>query len=148
MKVRAVLLRDIMRKPIDRSSSLTLGNEYVVLAIWVALAVPQATQAQVHLLTDEGGRSSGLFDLSDFEITDDRPSRFWRVRFENSHLQLEPEAWMIPDFWETFHNENPTVPVPDVTERFDTTVRALFDEAGVVWKNAPAPWSTSDIAQR
>jgi hypothetical protein len=137
-----------MRKPIDRSSYLTLGSEYVVLGISVYLLAPRPPQAMVHLVTDEGGRSSGLFDLSDFEIMDDRPSRYWSVRFEDSHLQLQPEAWTVPDFWETFHNENPTVPVPNATERFDTTVRAVFDEAGVDWTNAPPPWSTSDIAQR
>jgi hypothetical protein len=99
-------------------------------------------------MTDEGGRISGLFDLSDFGITDDHLSRYWRVRFEDSHLQLQPGAWMVPDFWETFHNEDPTVLVPDATERFDTTVRAVFGEAGVDWKNAPPPWSTSDIGRR
>lgn len=129
-----------MRQSIPKSAYLTIGREYVVLAISVYLGVP-SPQTKVQLLTDVGGRVHGMFDLADFEITDDRPSRFWRVRFADSHLLIQPELWMAPWFWETFHNDGPAVPVPDAVERFDKAVRALLEEAGAVWKDEPPPWS-------
>lgn len=147
MKACPTRLTDAIGNPITKSENLTVGREYVVLSLHVFLREPRQ-RVWAHVITDRGGRHSGLFDLADFEITDDRPSRSWRVRFEGSRLEIQPDAWMVADFWETFHNENPGTPVPDVTERFDRAVHALFEEAGASWKDEPAPWSTHDIRER
>jgi hypothetical protein len=150
MKVRAIRLMDVMRQPIESSPYLTLGREYVVLSMEVSLlAKVPVSSANVLLINDEGERSASMFNLADFEITDDRPSRLWRVAFEELPggraadrpsylLRLEPEAWLVPDFWQTFYRENPVVPVPDAIERFDATVLALHQEAELEWTHSSA----------
>lgn len=131
MKVRARRLTSVAGAPLAKSDYLTLGHEYVVLAIQ-AFVAPKVPSVKALLLTDAGGRSAGLFNLADFEITDDRVSSHWRTSFDAELLHIQHERWTVPAFWEAFYAEPPLAPVPDARERFDAGVRELLAEAGAV----------------
>jgi hypothetical protein len=160
VRVRATRLTNANGEVVNDSPWLTLGSEYVVLALYAA--IEGKPSVEVRLIPDEGGRINALFDLADFEITDPRPSELWRVAFYDGHLRLEPEAWMVPAFWSVFFGDMPVVhvagdpgPIPDVTERFDNAVRAMMEEARQDWPNEPTasdegywPFPPGDIPAR
>jgi hypothetical protein len=131
MKVRASRLASVDGTPLTKSDYMTLGREYVVLAVQ-AFVAPKVPSVKVLLLTDVGGRSVGLFNLADFEITEGRISSYWRTTFEADLLHIQHERWAAPGFWEAFDDELPVAQVPDARERFDNGIRELLAEAGAV----------------
>jgi hypothetical protein len=138
MKVRATRLTNAMGDEVSESSWLTVGREYVALAIYTNLAATRPSVSIV-VITDEGGRDFAFFDLGNFEVTDPRPSGLWRVAFDGRDLSIEPEPWAdVPSFWEVLNGDIPVVqvlgdhaPQMNATRRFDSVVRELHAEAGV-----------------
>ena len=129
MKVRASRLVNARGDAIPRSDYLTVGREYTVLSVFVHLGVP-VPRAQVLLPTDAGGRTAGLFDLVDFEVTDAAVSRFWSVALSHERLLIQPEAWSHVDFWSDVYGEGAADLREPAQEVFDTTVRDLLAESG------------------
>jgi hypothetical protein len=128
VKVRAQRLTSVMGTPQTKSSWITIGVEYVVLAL-EAFVAPKVPSVKVLLLTDAGERNVGLFDISDFEITESRLSSYWRTSFEQHRLHIQHERWAVPGFWDSFYGEQTPTPATDARERFDVGVRELFAEA-------------------
>jgi len=145
--VRVVACGDRAPRPIREW--LTIGAEYVALS----LEVSSPRGASVRVITDEGGRSAGVFALGDFEIIDGRLSSLWTVRQRNGQLSIEPTAW-DEEFWTDFYMDWPgpkalTAMANDrrsAIELFDDAVREMHAEAGRVWRNAPP--IASDIRAR
>jgi hypothetical protein len=57
---------------------LTLGQDYLVLGLSFEFGTAFTAECRLHLLLEHGGIASS--DLAQFEITDPRTSRFWRIR--------------------------------------------------------------------
>ncbi len=131
-------LTNAMGHEVSESSWLTVGREYIVLAIYTNLAATRP-RVSIVVITDEGGHEFAFFDLANFEVTDPRPSGLWRIRFDGRNLSIEPEPWAdVLSFWEVLNGDIPVVqvlgdhgPQMNATRRFDSAVRQLHAEAGM-----------------
>jgi hypothetical protein len=151
MTVRATRLTNAIGDEIAESGWLTIGREYVVLAIYTSLAAPQP-KVSIVLISDEGGHSYAFFDLANFEVTDGRPSGLWRVAIDDERdLSIEPESWAdLPSFWGILNGDIPAVqvlgdhaPQLNAVRRFDSAIRQLHVEADMPlpdgWAASPPP---------
>lgn len=131
MKVQPHRLTSVAGESLTKSDYLTLGKEYVVLAVHASVA-PKVPSVKVLLLTDAGGRNLGLFDLANFKITDTHVSAYWRTSFEGELLRIEHERWSTPGFWDAFYGGQSDNLASGAHERFDAGARELLAEAGAV----------------
>ena len=148
MKVRATKLTNAMGGAASESSWLTVGREYVALAVYTTLGATNP-RVSIVVIADAGGYDYAFVDLGNFEITDPRPSGLWRLTFDGQDLSMEPESWAeLPAFWEILNGDIPAVavlgdhaPQLNATRRFDSAVRELHAEAGVPLPQGWAPTS-------
>jgi hypothetical protein len=112
----------------DATPWLTLGNEYVVLAIQMSVGL----SPQLRLVTDRG--DEGAFDASLFVVIDDRPSSRWRAAIDaDGSVEFGPATWLTADFWAHFYDDTPGPRgVGDADETYknlvDTEVAAMIEE--------------------
>jgi hypothetical protein len=103
MKVRCIKLSDSRGNPQERSSWLTVGKLYQVLAI-------ELDNGGLWLLRLIGDGLNGvaLFRLEDFEVISAKVSPSWVVCWKTDGLfDLSPERWARPGFWEKFYDNSP-----------------------------------------
>lgn len=107
MKVRATKLTNAMGGAASESSWLTVGREYVVLAVYTTIGATNP-RVSIVVIADAGGYDYAFVDLGNFEITDPRPSGLWRLTFDGQDLSMEPESWAeLPAFWEILNGTSP-----------------------------------------
>lgn len=83
-------------------TSLTVGSEYVVLAVVVA----EGAYHKLMLLDDRTSRPT-LYSASHFDLVSDDVPSTWRVRIGGStgsagYLMIAPGPWLEPGFFEEF----------------------------------------------
>jgi hypothetical protein len=82
----------------SRSPWLTLGREYVVLSVLAD------TNGQVlYRLISDDQRTPALFAATQFKVISSGIPSCWRIRIPiEGGLELAPEAWLSPGFWESY----------------------------------------------
>ena len=102
MRVCCIEVVDSVGKPIAESPWLTIGAEYVVLAI---LARPQGS---VRFAVYHGDGDMAVWDSRIFSVADDRMPPNWVVGVApGGELEIGPGRWMEPSFWSDFHDGDP-----------------------------------------
>jgi hypothetical protein len=94
----------------DESPWVHIGGEYTVLGI---SAVPDS-KVRIQIITDDGAEDPGpgWFDLEGFITVDSAVPTTWRaVIDEHGVLDIEPEAWATPGFWEDYFDGDPVAQV-------------------------------------
>lgn len=82
---------------------MTLDREYLVLAI----DVEPGRHVWLRIESEAGG-TPALFDAEMFLTTSSELPSSWRARVgEGGSLQLAPEPWLRPGFWEEFFDRAP-----------------------------------------
>jgi hypothetical protein len=102
MKVRCIRIFDPKGNPLDRSPWLTIGKGYVVLSVLFGAR----TQPLLRLVGD-GGNGLALFRWDEFEIVSSIIPPTW-ILFPGpqSLVQLAPQPWTSPGFWERYYNQD------------------------------------------
>ena len=82
---------------------LRADEDYLVLAIEVA------SDGNVLFRIASLQGTPALFEASLFKITDPRVDEAWIVKYDDSgEIELVPELWSTPGFWEDFFDGKPT----------------------------------------
>jgi hypothetical protein len=103
---------------LESSPWITLHSEYHVVSL---LAEPGGVQLQI--VTDDG-RSLGWFDSTNFLTVDGSLPHNWAARVgEGGALELGPQDWLVPGFWESYYDGDPTT-----AEAVAAALRALLGE--------------------
>ena len=103
MKVRCVKLFDSSGLPQTASPWLTIGKLYDVLAI----EFESQGRGLLRLIGD-GRNGVALFPIEGFEIVSAAMPPSWVVSWDSGgFLQLAPERWTQPGFWERFYDREP-----------------------------------------
>jgi hypothetical protein len=120
MKVRCVLIVNPATRAIEKHSPwIRIGGEYVVLEI--SAAPNRQVSLRIHL--EEG--TPGLWDSTMFETTDVTIPSNWVAKVSlQGGLDLGPERWREPGFWERYFDRE-----PDAVAAFD-------DEASVILRES------------
>ncbi|TCC48813.1 hypothetical protein E0H75_19770 [Kribbella capetownensis] len=85
---------------VESSPWVTLDREYVVLAI----SAEAGGRVQLQLVTDDKD-TLGWFDAGCFVCVEGDVPSTWVVRLgEKGLLELGPEAWLAPGFWEAYYD--------------------------------------------
>jgi hypothetical protein len=121
MMVRCVkLLSPVDGSEQTESAWLTLDREYVVLSV---LAAP-GRDVKLQILNDE--HSAGLFVSEMFLTTDaSMPSNWIAKVSEGGLLELAPERWHKPGFWESYYDRD-----PEAVKIFDEDTSVIRSESG------------------
>jgi hypothetical protein len=120
MKVRCErLLSPTTGQPLERSPLLTVGAEYLVLAV-----VAEPGGRVVLRLIDDQGRSPSVWDARLFSTTSARIPAAWDIRVDDRGvLTLAPAAWQRPGFWEAYFDGD-----PDAVADFEAGLAAITSE--------------------
>ena len=103
MKVRCIRIFDAKGNPKERSPWLTIGKVYLVLSVIFDIkAAPRLR------LVGDGGNGLALFRWDEFEIVSSAIPPTWIVfSGPGSLVELVPQPWTQPDFWERYYNQDP-----------------------------------------
>jgi hypothetical protein len=104
MKVKCIKIYNENTKQYQNSSSwLTIGKEYIVLAIEVF-----PDEVRYCLVGDNQDKSPGIYHASQFEVTSKKIPSNWNTHFGTLNLlSIEPKSWCEPGFWEDCYNQEP-----------------------------------------
>jgi hypothetical protein len=118
MKVRCTRLLNSHRQPVDNSSWLTIGKEYLVLEVSVS-----ETETRFRVISDNAGTPI-LAWPSEFEAVSDAIPKCWVAAFRPGYLTFSPAAFRVEGFWERYFDG-------DVAARrqFDETVRVIEEDS-------------------
>lgn len=121
MKVRCVrLVNSVSGEPEARSPWLTVGSEYVVLA----LSVVPGRNVTFRLIGNDG-RTPALFAASQFEIIRGNIPSVWEVQIEEEgRLEIGPRPWLRPGFWEDYFDG-----MPEATTEFEAARVVIVSES-------------------
>jgi hypothetical protein len=107
-------------EPMEKSAWLTIGKMYDVLA----LAATPHGDILFRLVGDDDHRP-GLFASSQFEIVDGRLPRCWSAMMRSDgSLQLGPQPWQRPGFWEEYFDDE-----PGAIAAYENAFSAIMEEA-------------------
>lgn len=104
MRVLCVrLVSQVDGTPMTTSPWVKLDGEYPVLSV---LTEP-AGRVLLQILTEEDS-TAARFDSSMFMTTDPSLPPNWIARIgEDGSLDLAPQRWLVPGFWDAFHDDDP-----------------------------------------
>jgi hypothetical protein len=92
---------DSRGKPVERSAWTKLGGVYHVLSIWI-----EPEHSGLRLVGEQ--LPPGLFAPEMFEVVSSVIPSTWGHHFAKPGcLELGPEAWARPGFWEEFYDRKP-----------------------------------------
>ena len=104
---------------LESSPWVTLGAEYFVVSL---LADPSG-RVQLHIVADDG-RSLAWFDSINFMTVDGSLPRNWVASVgERGTLELAPECWLAPGFWEAYYDGDPAA-----AEAVEVELRVILGE--------------------
>jgi hypothetical protein len=102
MKVRCVRIFDSRGNPIEQSGWLTVGRVYLVLSVIFS----GESEPRLRLVGD-GNNGLALFRWDEFEIVGSIIPPTWIIfPGPKSLIQLAPEPWTHPGFWERYYNQD------------------------------------------
>jgi hypothetical protein len=108
-------------RELDRNSSITIGNAYVVLAI----ACIPIEGASYLLLRDDAPWSYAWWAAEMFSLSSGDIPSSWAVNDPHGRgilVEIMPRAWHRPDFWERLADD------AAVREQFRTDVAQMYAE--------------------
>jgi hypothetical protein len=102
MKVQCIRLFNARGIPIERSSWLTIGKVYLVLSV----EFDSKSGLSFRFLGD-GHNGLALFRRDQFESVSPKMPPTW-IMFcgPESLIELAPEPWTHPGFWERYYNQD------------------------------------------
>ena len=108
----------------ESSSSLTIGNEYVVLE-----AIASANRALLYrLVGDNENKMPALYSASQFEITSDLISSIWGTTIINKSLMvMGPKDWRKDEFWDACYDHD-----PKALEIYKREAMIIYQEEGML----------------
>ncbi len=104
MKAKCIkIFSDYDEKYINKSSSLTVGKEYIVLEV----AVGADEQMTYRLVSDSG--TPAIFKALQFEVVSELVPSNWKVSIQKEYgaIDISPAAWRENDFWGAFFDDEP-----------------------------------------
>lgn len=118
MKVVCIrLISPVNGRSMTDSSWVKLDSEYPVLSI---LAAPGG-KVQVQILTEDG-IGAGWFDSSMFMTSDATIPSNWVVKInDGGEIEMAPDRWTRPGFWEAFYDG-----VPAARQAFDEELSIIL----------------------
>lgn len=121
MKVRCKKIYNEHTKEYEESSSwLTVGKEYVVLAVEVR------QDKVLFLVASDSNKQPVLQNAIQFEVLNKNIPSNWKIAPEGLALfTIEPAAWQVPGFWEDCHNHE-----PKALEIYKREARIIYEEEG------------------
>jgi hypothetical protein len=103
----------------EKSSSLTIGKAYTVLAIEV-----YQNRIDYLIVGDNTNKAPTLHRAEQFEIVSNKIPRNWKIFSGNLALfTIEPEAWREPGFWDKCHDGD-----PQALEIYKREARIILEE--------------------
>lgn len=123
MKVQCIhLVNPISGDPESRSPWLTVGKEYLVLAVSV---LPE--RGVMFRIVADDGHSPMLFKARQFAVTVTDVPSIWKVRGDDDGgLEFGPDPWLRPGFWEDYFDG-----LPDASADFEAAKASIINEAGL-----------------
>ncbi len=123
MKVKCVnIYNEITKQFQDSSPWLSLGKEYIVLAIEV-----DPSRVDYCLVGDNKDESPSLYAASQFEVTSKKIPSNWEFIFGSLNLfTMGPKSWREPGFWEDCYNHE-----PNALEIYKREARIIMEEENV-----------------
>lgn len=111
---------------VGREPRLTVGSEYVVLAIETSPKAGVRFRVLENRVARKRFQTPILVEASTFELLSNVISATWRVRVRGSSIALAPEPWLRPGFWEAIFDltENSEW----AREEYDHLVAILLEE--------------------
>jgi len=122
MRIKCVTMIDeATQEKKNISHSLTIGKEYIVLAITMYPA-----KNYFQLVGDNENKSPTLHNAKQFEITSSRIPSNWQINADNFAIALAPKGWEESGFWEKcFGGDEPAL------EIYKREVKIIYEEEGV-----------------
>lgn len=122
MKVRCTkIINEHTQKEQETSDWLTVGKEYLVLAIEV-----YPTKNLYLMVDDSSNQAPGLHDAKQFEtVTHTIPSNWTINPGDLDVVTLAPRAWQAPTFWEDCCEHN-----PKALDIYKREARIIYEEEG------------------
>jgi hypothetical protein len=123
MRVRCTRIVNPITLNEERQSPwLTIGKEYIVLAIYF----PHAAQQPVYLLvSDDDSKVPVRFKFDQFEVICGKVPQSWVVSAGDAEMMsFAPNDWLRTGFWEDYFDAH-----PDAVNAFATTVALIESQA-------------------
>lgn len=124
MKVKCQqIINEHIQQQQDKSPWLTIGKEYIILAIEV-----YPTKNLYLLVDDSSNKSPGLHDAKQFEVLSHGiPSNWSILPGDLEMLTIAPKAWQSPTFWEECYNGNPSA-----LEIYKREAKIIYEEESMM----------------
>lgn len=96
----------ITREPMKITPWLTIGKEYIVLGLEVrALSVENRLYLSIQ---SDDGPNPVLFEADQFVTVSNKiPSNWVASLDEFGNMNIEPQKWLRPGFWDDYYNFDP-----------------------------------------
>ena len=108
MRVACIRLEDGRTQNGQSDGWLRVGDEYTVLALETDIRGPRAEDRAVFRIADKRGGAPGLLGAYLFRVVDGRlPTAWHAIVNERGNLEIGPEAWLEPGYWERFFDSDP-----------------------------------------
>lgn len=122
MKVKCTkIINEHNQKEQETSAWLTMGKEYVVLAIEI-----YPTKNLYLIVDDTSNQAPGLHDAKQFEVLSHKVPSNWVINPGGLEiLTISPEHWQKSTFWEECYDGNPLA-----LEIYKREARIIYEEEG------------------
>lgn len=123
MKVKCIkIYNEHTKEYTDKSSWITVGKEYIVLAIEVR---PHKVS---YLIASDSDQMPILANAIQFEIISGKIPSSWQITSDVfAFLVFEPKAWHEPGFWEDCYDHD-----PKAGEIYRREARKIYEEEGAL----------------
>lgn len=113
----------ITREPIERTPWLTIGKEYVVLSLEVrALSVENRVYLSIQ---SDDGANPVLFEADQFVTVSSKMPANWVISLDEfGNMNIEPQKWSRPGFWEDYFNFD-----EDARQDFEDELKVILRDA-------------------
>lgn len=121
MRVQCIrLVNSITGEPESSNSWLTVGKEYVVLAVSI---LPE--RGAMFRIVGDDGHTPALFEACQFAVTATDIPSIWKVQSgEDNGLEFGPSSWLRRGFWEDYFDG-----AQNARGDFDVARASIIDEA-------------------
>jgi hypothetical protein len=121
MRVVCMRLEDGRTGDGESDGWLSVGEQYVVLAIETDVRSQKSADRVAFRIGDKRGGAPGLLSASLFGVLDGALPGVWRaVVNERGNLEIGPTAWLRPGYWERLFDSD-----PEAMRDFDAGVREI-----------------------
>ncbi len=122
MKVKCTkIINEHTQKEQETSPWLTMGKEYVVLAIEI-----YSTKNLYLIVDDTSNKAPGLHDAKQFEVLSHKVPSNWVINPGSLEiLTISPEDWQKSTFWDECYDGNPLA-----LEIYKREARIIYEEEG------------------